>query len=393
MKIINQILLFLLGSVFTLSGLIKLNDPVGTEIKLEEYFDVFKADKLELGLSAYGVIWDFFIPYSLTLALILAVAEVVLGLNLVLFHRVRGNLWTILVLITFFTFLTFYSAVYNKVTDCGCFGDAIKLSPWQSFYKDVILLNITVLLLTVSFWRPQYFLTEASIRLKAILSTVASLAAFGLGVYTLNYLSIIDFRAYKVGASIPDQMKPSAELKYGPEVYVYLNKKTGKDEQFTAEVFMQEWKKLSDTTLFKFKKHQKPLLNPEALPKITDYKVTDAQGKDITQETFKGKKLLIIVPQVSKTHSASYEKINRLIKLAEKANIQPMIFTATDRTTFEAFSKQFKLTTIPFFFVDDTVLKTMIRSNPGIMLLDEGRVKGKWHYNSLPDSGVLAGIG
>ena len=126
------------GVLFIFSGLIKLNDPIGTEIKLEEYFEVFASD--------FGSFFKLFIPASLEIGLFLIILEVLVGFALLINYRFNITIKILLVLITFFTFLTFYSAYFDKVTDCGCFGDAIPLTPWQSFSKDLILVVFIVYL-------------------------------------------------------------------------------------------------------------------------------------------------------------------------------------------------------------------------------------------------------
>ena len=138
MKILDWIVRFLVGGLFIFSGLVKLNDPVGTQIKLEEYFEVFSSD-----IAGF---FHVFIPFALPIAMILVVLEVVIGFAILLNQRMNITMWITLVLIVFFTFLTFYSAYFNKVTDCGCFGDAIPLTPWESFTKDVILLFMIIYL-------------------------------------------------------------------------------------------------------------------------------------------------------------------------------------------------------------------------------------------------------
>ena len=133
MKIAAQIAKVIVGILFIFSGLIKLNDPVGTEIKLEEYFEVFAQD--------LPALHDFFIglvPFALYFSVLLCVAEVVLGVALLVSYKPKSTSWLLLITIVFFTFLTFYSAYFNRVTDCGCFGDAIKLKPWTSFSKDML---------------------------------------------------------------------------------------------------------------------------------------------------------------------------------------------------------------------------------------------------------------
>ena len=129
MNLVATIVRFLVGGLFIFSGLIKINDPVGTAIKMEEYFEVFSTD--------FGSFFHAFVPYALPIAIFLCVLEVVLGLAIILNYRTNISIIVLLLLLAFFTFLTFYSAYFNKVTDCGCFGDAIKLTPWQSFYKDI----------------------------------------------------------------------------------------------------------------------------------------------------------------------------------------------------------------------------------------------------------------
>ena len=131
-KYIDQFSRFFVGGLFIFSGLIKLNDPVGTEIKLEEYFEVFGQD--------FGSFFLVFKPFALEIGMILIVLEVVLGVAVLIYYHMEITTKVLLGLILFFTFLTFYSAYFDKVTDCGCFGDAIKFTPWESFIKDLVLL-------------------------------------------------------------------------------------------------------------------------------------------------------------------------------------------------------------------------------------------------------------
>jgi hypothetical protein len=348
---------------------------MGTEIKLEEYFEVFASDT-SLGLAAFSGFWEFLMPYSLSLAIFLSVLEVVLGANLLILHRVKFTIWSLFFTIIFFTFLTFYSAYFNKVTDCGCFGDAIKLTPWQSFTKDVILV---VLISTLLFQRNPLGSPQPS-WLKFGVSLTATIASFGLAVYAVNHLPPIDFRAYHIGASIPNNMENSAELKYGKDKYTYTDLKTSEDVSF------ETWdNKYSDTTKYKYKSFERPLLNPEVLAKITDFNVSNKDGEDITAQTFEGEKLLVIIPDAQRTNVAFISEIEQLGRALEATKVKPWVLTATDYQTYEAFRTQEQFS-LPYYFVDKTVLKTMIRSNPGVMYLKNGVVMNKWHYNDLPDA-------
>ena len=385
MKIVTRFISFIVGGLFIFSGLIKLNDPTGTEIKLQEYFTVFKADPT---LSSLSGLWDILAPFSLVLAVVLTVLEVVLGVNMLLHHRPKTTIWSLFGLIVFFTFLTFYSWFFDKVKDCGCFGDAIPLTPFQSFMIDVVLTTLIVWLLTQRNKIPPV-LSPRQGSIIAILSTIGCIA---LGLYAIRHLPIKDFRAYRVGANLPQNMEPKEKLKYGPEVYIYKDLQAQKDIEIGKDDFTKNWKKYADTTKFKFVKLDKPLLNPEAQPKITDYKVFNAQNDDITAQTLTGKKFFIIIPEIAKVKKGkkiaktaldAYPKINELVKALRQAQISPMVLTAAGEQEVEQFRHQVQLA-VPYAFVDKKVLKTMVRANPGLILLQDGTVKGKWHHNDTP---------
>ncbi len=366
MKLINQIITFFVGGLFIFSGLIKINDPVGMAIKLEEYFEVFAYDKEQLNLAVFHGFWEFLVPFSLPIGIFLCVLEVVLGVALLANYRKKLTVNLLLIIIVFFTFLTFYSAYFNKVTDCGCFGDAIKLTPWQSFEKDIVL---TILILILFFQRNR-FENLASITRSSIVVASALICSF-LAYYAVAHLPFIDFRPYKVGNSIPEKMKQPE-----PCVYNYVMEKNG--ETLTLKDYP------TDTT-YKFK--EMLTVNAEACKaKITDYKVWNDEG-DFTAETFKGSKLLIIIHDLDKnnyignTNLDSYPKIVSLV--SQLKGVTPVVITSSDSKAFAAFRHEVQLA-VPYYFADGVVLKTMIRSNPGLILLKEGTVKGMWHHHDIP---------
>ncbi len=353
MKILAAIARFLVGGLFIFSGLIKINDPVGTAIKMEEYFDVFSTD--------FGSFFHLFVPYALPIAIFLCVLEVVLGLAILLNYRTQISFVVLIVLILFFTFLTFYSAYFNKVTDCGCFGDAIKLTPWQSFYKDLILVVLSIFLFLFS-------TSQQSAKMQKVTDYVLIVFTalnIWLAVYAVNHLPFIDFRAYKVGNNIPQSMQTSAPL-----IYEYVMEKDGKEHRFSSYP--------SDTT-YTYK--EMVLLNPEAQPKITDFAVWNDNG-DYTEEMLTGKKLFVILYDVSKSDKESIGEIAALTT-AVQDQIPVIALTASDDQSYKAFQDETGFNA-PFYYTDATVLKTITRSNPGLWLLDEGTVVGKWHYNDVP---------
>jgi uncharacterized membrane protein YphA (DoxX/SURF4 family) len=354
MKIVAHIVRFLVGGIFIFSGLVKLNDPVGTQIKLEEYFEVFAAD-----FPAMHDFWMSLVPYALYFSVLMCAAEVILGVALLVSWRLKVVNWILLALIIFFTFLTFYSAYYNKVTDCGCFGDFLKLKPWTSFTKDIILLVLILFLI----WQRKVFrnlLTGSLVGFSAIFS-------LALAIYAIRYLPPFDFLPYKIGNNIPQLMQPSEPLRYK-----YIMEKDGKSEEF---------EKFPTDTTYKYK--EMVLINENAKPKITDYKVWNNEG-DFTQETFKGKKLIIIIKNGPDLNGASLAKIRSLVNSLKGSDIESLILTSNSDAEIQEIRKAYALD-VPYFFADGTVLKTISRSNPGVWLLDNGTVKGKWHYNKTPD--------
>ena len=354
MNIVAQVSRVLVGALFIFSGLIKLNDPVGTAIKMDEYFGVFAND--------FAPFFAVFKPFALEFAMLVVVLEVVLGVAVLLNYKMNLTAWVLLLLIVFFTFLTFYSAWFNKVTDCGCFGDAIKLTPWESFTKDVILLFFVGI---IFFFRNQYRAMLPEIPGHLTMGGVTALSIF-VGFYAIQHLPYLDFRAYKVGTDIEAAMNPSEELKYK-----YVMEKDGEIHEF-AEYPSEPGYEYKDYVL----------LNPEAQAKITDYSVWNNEG-DFTKQTFMGSKLVVIVHDSDKADGKSLKEINALVEKLP-TNVEALVFTATGEEKFEAFRHEHQIA-MPYYFADATVLKAVIRSNPGIVLMHEGTVQGKWHHNDVPD--------
>lgn len=329
MKILDNVARYLVGGLFIFSGLIKINDPVGTQIKLEEYFTVFAAD----GLTFFNSLK----PLALTFSIVLSTAEIVLGLALLLQYRKKLTTILLLAQIVFFTFLTFYSAYFNKVTDCGCFGDAIKLTPWESFTKDVILLVLIVIL----FINRKVGEAKEGLRTRTIALGGTLAACLVVAFIAIAHLPFIDFRAYKVGTHIPSEMLPPDD-------------------------------------------------DPTEVPKITNFVVWSDQA-DETNNVLTGRKLLIVVHEAEKTNLDAYPLIVNQLSLLE-GNVEVVAVTASSREQFEALRHEVQLAT-PYYYSDKTLLKTMVRSNPGYVLLENGQVMDKWHYNDLPDSqGILSSL-
>ena len=360
-KIIDQFSRYFVGGLLIFSGLIKLNDPVGTQIKMEEYFEVFAED--------FGSFFHFFIPWALEIGVILIILEIALGVAILIFWRMNLTAWMLLLMMTFFTFLTFYSAYFDKVTDCGCFGDAIKLTPWESFTKDVVLM---VFVLHLFWYRKSYQSVLRTLTGHGVVLAVV-LISFFLGIYAIRHLPFIDFRAYRIGNNIPQQMLPLEQ-----PIIEYTFEKDGKEVQATQFLSSEDGYKYISSRV---------LNEDKTKPKITDYSVSSPDGEDKTQYTFDGAKLLIIIFDVNKASAKNIDAIRELTKQLE-GKVDCFVLTSSGSDVMEAFRHEHQLA-VPYYYADATVLKTIIRSNPGIALWNNGTVLGNWHHNDTPSSAEI----
>lgn len=350
MKVLLHIFRYLVGGLFIFSGLIKVNDPVGTSIKMEEYFEVFAHD--------IAPAFEWLKPFSLSISVLLIVLEVGLGVMLLLNYRKKLTLSLLLALIIFFTFLTFYSAYFNKVTDCGCFGDAIKLTPWESFIKDIIL----VVMIGVLFLQ-QKKLADHQGGFRGVIVVSSLVLSLILSIIAIRNLPFIDFRAYKNGVNIQKGMLPSGVLEYS-----YIMKKEGE------ELILDEYPTDESYEFVDMK-----LKNPEALPKISDFAIWNDEG-DFTEQALQGNKLLVCISNFEKMNR---DKLDALDALMNIDGIETWVISAASAEQTKALLQEHGWQ-VPSFYGDATVLKTMIRSNPGLIVLVEGTVIEKYHINNAP---------
>jgi uncharacterized membrane protein YphA (DoxX/SURF4 family) len=359
----------LVGVLFIFSGLIKINDPLGFSYKLEEYFDVFHI--------------TFLNGFALSLSILLCSLEVILGFALLIGVRAVSVAWGLLLLIIFFAFLTFYSAYFKVVQSCGCFGDAIPLTPWQSFSKDLVLLLLIVVLF-INRKKIQPLFSAKSGDQFLIGATVVTI---GIGLYTYNFLPVIDFLPYKVGANIPDEMKtpPGAKPDEFELTYHLKNKKTGATKVMNNTDYLASniWK---DNNWAVVGDPESRLVKAGFTPKIRDLAIQDAQGNDYTKELLSNPYYSLVVIAYD-LHATDEEAINRLnalaVNLTQNYNIRTVLITASAPSFAQPFSKQHHLIS-EVFYADEVPLKTIVRSNPGILLLENGVVINKWHYHSIP---------
>ncbi|MDF4221569.1 DoxX family protein [Maribacter sp. M208] len=361
MKYLVGVVRIFVGVLFIISGFIKLNDPVGFSFKLEEYF-------------SQGVLdLPFLTPFALAISILVVIAEVMVGVMLILGYKRKITIWTLIAMIVFFTFLTFYSAYFNKVTDCGCFGDAIKLTPWESFTKDVVLL---VLILIIYVGR-KFITPLVNSKMLMTALAVSFFACIGYVYYVLNHLPVIDFRPYEIGKNIEEGMSvpenaPKAIFEYKWKFNVNGNEEihvtTGDYPSVNGEFIDVETEEIQ----------------AGYEPPVHDFTI-EQEGEDFAASLLQEPKLVMVIAyDLRKSNLEEFNTIKVVADKAIKAGYKVIGMSASGPDQTNALIKEYNLD-FEFYFTDETTLKTIVRSNPGVLVLEKGTIKQKVHYNDLED--------
>jgi len=359
MKHIISLVRIIVGALFIFSGLIKLNDPVGFAFKLEEYFSPAVFDL------------SFLMPLALTLAIFIVIAEVLLGLALLLGYKTKLTLWLLLGMIVFFTFLTFYSAYFNKVTDCGCFGDAIPLTPWESFTKDIILLVLILLL----WWGRKWITPLLDGAKRTWIMGIALVLCGWFAYHVYNHLPLKDFRAYKVGVNIEKGMSIPEDAPKSVYEYAWKFDVNGEEKIYVTQ---GDYPQVDG----EFLSVETTEIQAGYVPPIHDFTI-EQHGNDQASLLLQEPKLaMIIAYDLSQGKEDGFSKLPEVTKMAEAAGYKVIGMSASSEEHAAAVSAQYKLT-FPFYFTDATTLKTIIRSNPGVVLLKNGTIVQKEHFNDI----------
>ncbi len=345
-----------LGSIFIFSGFVKLIDPLGFNYKLIDYFESF------------GML--FFVPYALPLSMIICVGEFIIGIGLFFSAKIKLNTWAVTLYMLFFTPLTFYLALKNPVPDCGCFGDAIIITNWQTFWKNIIIDGF-VLIVFISKDRIKFGFSDS---VQSLVIVLAVVFGFGLSIFCYRHLPIIDFLNWKKGTLlVPENPKP---LEY---FVSYKNKTTGEKKEFLSKnipsdsIFAINWK--WDSTR---------IVDPNEI-KYKGPSITDEQGNVVTDNFIKNPdfQFILVAYDLTKTDVEKFNIINAIFTQATAKNISFITLTSSNIALVKEFKKNNKFDS-EFYFSDDTSLKAIIRANPGLILLKKGKVLDKWHFNDIP---------
>ena len=356
-----DVLRFTYGFFLIFSGFIKILDPLGFSYKLQEYFEVF------------GMEW--IIPLSLVLSIAVCAFEILIGFCLIYGIQVKNALYANLALMIGFTFLTFYSAYFNAVTDCGCFGDFMKLEPWFSFQKDVILLIVSVVLFINKSAINKIFNTRLTYKLLLVSCLIVLFVPF----YALANLPFIDFRAYSIGSSITDgrQLPDNAVKDVYEDVWYY--EVQGEIKEFSTS--QKPWEIEGAV----FKDRVSKLISKGDEPLIHDFDILDEMsGFDMTDSILNlNKVVLVVCYDIEKTNIKGHRSINNFLSYSIDNRIPVYGLSSSSKDELNS-----KLSNIdlkyPYFLVDQTTLKTIVRSNPGIIVLDKGVVIDKFHWRNAP---------
>ena len=359
MKVLVGVSRIFVGVLFIISGLIKLNDPVGFSFKLGDYF---APEVLNL---------PFLEPYALVIAVLVVILEVLLGVMLIVGYAKKFTLWSLLLMIVFFTFLTFYSAYFNKVTDCGCFGDALKLTPWESFSKDVVLLILILFLYKGSRYIQPFF----SKGVRSITIFISLILCLWLGLHVLEHLPVIDFRAYKVGTNITRGMQTPADA---PAAVYQYNWSFDVNGQQKTVINRGEDPKIDGTLLGV----ETSVLQKGYEPPIHDFSI-ERDGTDYTTQMLEEEHLLVVIAyNLNVAQNDGFIAIKEATDSALEKGYTVIGISASSTPETEILAAKYDLD-FKFYFCDMTALKTIIRSNPSIISLEKGTILQKLHFNDV----------
>jgi len=358
MKILRNVFRILVGLVFVFSGFVKGVDPLGTVYRMNDYF------------IAFGLPW--FTTFSLYLTIFLCALEFTIGVSLLFNLWIRKTAWVLLPMMIFFTVLTFFDAVYNIVPDCGCFGDALKLTNVQTFIKNLVFMALVIPIFT---WRRKYRSVLSQTGDFAILAVI--ITGFCLmSVQCYRHLPMIDFMGWKVGNRI--NKTESLPVTF----YVtYKNKKTGEEKEFISPNY--PWNDSTWLSEWIFKSQR--VVDPNKNQGLT-LRIEDQYGEDFTSTVLDNPEyqFILVAYDLEKTNTEGFNRILPLFKSALKDGYSFICLTNSQYPVIRKFRMDHG-TAFDYYMSDDVVLKTMVRANPGLILIRNGVVLAKWGFRDFPE--------
>ena len=357
-KIITEMCRIILGATFLFSGTVKAIDPVGGAIKMEDYFGAF-------GLSVFN-------PLSLFASINLSAVEFLLGVCILMAVYRKLTTFCMLVFMSFMTILTLYLAIFNPVHDCGCFGEAIIITNWQTFFKNFLVL-LPASIITFVYYKKMTPIYTFKVYWFVVL--FGYLYSVGFSYYNYYNLPIMDFRPYKIGANIPQLMSYPDDAPM--DEYELIYEKNGKKEAFTPATIPiddPEWKFV-----------EQKITKVGYTPPILSFELYDSNDDNIAEEILADEKgvFLLLSPKLEKADEKSIDEINNIYDYSVEHNLKFYCVTSSSKEAIYTWVLH-SGAEYPFLTADDVTIKTIIRSNPGLVLLKSGTILNKWHYNDIP---------
>ncbi len=373
-KILNIIAIIsriLAGLVFVFSGFAKAVDPLGSTYKFIDYFHAFNIQWLE--------------PAAFPLSIALSGSEFLIGVCLLLFIRNKWATWGALLFMVIFTPLTLWLALTNPVHDCGCFGDAFILTNWQTFYKNIIISAFVIL----SFIYRNSYAGWLKLKTEWLITAIVAFLITGFSWYNYQHLPVMDFRPYKIGTHIPDKMiiPEGVPANVYKQYFTLLDTLSGKQISIESNLYVSDSIYWGKSTTWKFISTTGPELVKEGYqPTIRDFSIVSLSDVDITQPVLSdtGYYFILVAYDLKKSKTKYQSKINTLYKQVVTDNHKFICLTSVSANEIERFKTTNKAT-YDFYLTDPITLKTIIRANPGLIIIHAGTILAKWHSNDIPE--------
>jgi len=368
-KVIRIICRVFVGLVFIFSSFTKGVDPLGTAFKVEEYMTAW---------SIGGLSFEWALPLAPYLSMGLIIMEFVVGVMLITGSFRKLTAWLLLLMMAFFTVTTLYDAITNKVSDCGCFGDAVKLTNWQTFWKNVVLDVPTLFIFLTRRWQVRRRLESDSL---IAVAAVAAMLIFG--IYNINNEPVIDFRPWKVGNTMIDNIEEGLET---TNIVTYRNKETGEFKTMDSKELTacyaadpdwgEKWEWVGTESVSPYEVH------------ADGFFIQNDDGEDYTFDLIAatdGPVMLCTIHHVKDVNERGVKAIAEMKQLAAKRNVRFAVLSNAEQSELLQFLYGNGLMDVEYYYGDEKAIETMLRSNPGFIVMQNATVRGKWHYKNVED--------
>ena len=363
MKVLVTLVRILVGLLFIFSGLVKANDPLGLSYKMQEFFELWEMSRFD--------------RYTLALSVLMNAFEIIAGFALLIGWRIRLFMWLLMLLILFFTFLTGYTYITGKPTNCGCFGDCLLISSKASFLKDVVL----TVLIGFLIWQQRWIKPVFSPKTNMIVMLLVTIFSFGLQWFALTYLPVVDCLPYKKGNNIQEKMKMPANAIPDSTVITFVYEKDGKEVEFTADKFPADFKSPPYTFKSRYDKVVRKGVNNE--PPIKGFALSGESGIDSTQIVLDHDyTVLLFIENFDVAVSKWKSEFEKIYQTAIAKNIPVYAIVTNTAEAVKNFSGT-AFAGIPILKCDYTAIRTAARTSPAIYLLQKGTIRGKWSYKTM----------